>query len=156
MYLRKSSRICSDLSESKAGVYVVSRVGDPEGGCKACDLPFIDPLPPNFVLDLEYEQQRWLPNEPILYIGKTDRPLRERVGEFRRHKCGDTSPHAGGQVVKLLQCDLWVYWAPADNPYDTEQKMISAFGQEAGQVPFADDDGKRSKKARILLANRSR
>jgi hypothetical protein len=70
MYLRKSSRICSDLSESKAGVYVVSRVGDPEGGCKACDLPFIDPLPPNFVLDLEYEQQRWLPNEPILYSGK--------------------------------------------------------------------------------------
>jgi hypothetical protein len=146
----------ADVPETSAGVYVIARVGDPEVGCDPCGLPFIDPLPPNLVLDLEYEQQRWLPNEPILYIGKTDRPLRERVGEFRRHKCGATSPHAGGQVVKLLQGDLWVYCAPADNPYDTEQKMISAFRQESGQVPFANDDGKRSKKARILLANRSK
>lgn len=102
----------ADVPETSAGVYVIARVDDPEVGCNPCGLPFIAPLPPNLVLDLEYEQQRWLPNEPILYV-KTDRPLRKRVREFHRHKCGDTSPHAGGQVLKLLECDLWVYWAPA-------------------------------------------
>ena len=133
----------TDVTEPRAGVYVVARVGDPEGGCKACALPFSDPLPPNLVFDLEYERWRWLPNEPIVYIGKTDRSIRKRVREFHRHQCGDTSPHAGGQVVKLLQCDLWVYWAPANSPYATERTLIRAFRQEAGHVPFANEDGKR-------------
>ena len=101
----------TQVSESGAGIYVVARVGDATVGCKACALPFIDfanpydnlkyPLSP-LDLDLEYERKRWLPNEPVLYIGKTDRPIHKRVGEFYRHKCGDTSPHAGGQVVKLF------------------------------------------------------
>jgi len=136
----------TDVQESNAGVYVVARVGDPEVCCKACALPFIDPLPPDIVLDLENERQRWLPNEPIVYIGKTDQPVHKRVGDFYRHKCGDKSPHAGGQVVKLLQCDLWVYWSPVANPYDTEQAMICAFRQEAGQIPFGNANGKRKPK----------
>ena len=96
----------AEVAESDAGVYVIARVDDPQRSCQPCIAPFIDPLPPNLVLDLEYEQRRWLPSEPVIYIGKTDRPIRKRLGEFRRHRCGDTSPHAGGQVVKLLQCDL--------------------------------------------------
>ena len=138
----------TDVPESNAGVYVVARVGDPNLGCKACGLPFIDPLPPNIVLDLEYERRRWLPNEPIVYIGKTDRPLQKRVGEFYGHKCGDRSPHAGGQVVKLLRCDLWVYWSPAPNPYDTELTMICAFKKQAGQVPFGNTDGRKPRRLR--------
>ena len=133
----------TDVPESSAGVYVVARLGDPNVGCKASALPFMNPLPPAIVLDLDYERRRWLPNEPIVYIGKTHRAIGNRVREFHRHKCGDTSPHAGGQVVKLLQCDLWVYSSPANSPYATELTMIRAFRQEAGQVPFANEDGKR-------------
>ena len=101
------------MPESNAGVYVVARVGDPKADCTPCALRFIDPLPPGIDLDLEYERQRWLPSESIIYIGKTDRPIRKRVSEFHTHRCGDKSPHAGGQVIKLLKCDLWVYWSAA-------------------------------------------
>ena len=86
----------TDVPESNAGVYVVARVGDPKADCTPCALRFIDPLPPGIDLDLEYERQRWLPSESIIYIGKTDRPIRKRVSEFHTHRCGDKSPHAGG------------------------------------------------------------
>ena len=136
---------------------MVARVGDPKVGCDLCGLPFIDPLPPNLVFDLEYERWRWLPNEPIVYIGKTHQAIGKRVGEFYRHRCGDRSPHAGGEVVKLLQCDLWVYWSSANSPYATERTMIRAFRQEAGQIPFANDDEKRiGKRIRPSSANRSK
>lgn len=131
------------VAEPDAGVYVVARVDNPLGGCLPCTVPFIDPVPPHRVLDLEYEQWRWLPSEPIIYIGKTDRPICERLAEFRRHRCGDLSPHAGGQVIKLLHCDLWVYWSRSPTPYDTEQRMLCIFKEQAGQVPFANNDGKR-------------
>ena len=127
----------TDPPETNAGVYVVARVGDAKEGCDACALPFKDLC--GIDLDLEYERHRWLPNEPIVYVGKSDRPIRKRLGEFRRHKCGNTSPHAGGQVVKLLRCDLWVYWSAATNPYDTEHTMICAFKKQTGQLPFANE-----------------
>jgi hypothetical protein len=133
----------TQVPDSSAGVYVVARVGNPASGCEACAVAFIDPIPADLTLDLEYETQRWLANEPVLYVGKTDQPIRKRVGQFYRHKCGDRSPHAGGQVVKLLRCDRWVYWAPAASPYETEQTMIAAFREQAGQRPFANEDGKR-------------
>ena len=40
----------------------------------------------------------WLPDESILYIGKTDRPLRERVNEYYGTKLGNRSPHRGGDI----------------------------------------------------------
>jgi hypothetical protein len=58
----------TDPPETNAGVYVVARVDDAKGGCNACALQFKDLL--GIDLDLEYEQHRWLPNEPILYVGK--------------------------------------------------------------------------------------
>jgi len=111
----------TQISESCAGVYVVARVGNATVGCKACALSFIDfanpydnlnnPLPP-LDLDLKYERKRWLENEPVVYIGQTtDRTIHKRVGQFYRHKCGNPSPHAGGRVVHLLRCDLWVDWS---------------------------------------------
>jgi hypothetical protein len=136
----------AQVSEPGAGIYVVARVGDPTIGGEPCLLPFIDPLPADLDLDLEYERQRWLSNEAVLYIGKTVRPLHKRVGEFYCHKCGDRGPHAGGQVIQLLRCDLWVYWATAANPFDTEQTMICAFKKQAGQIPFANWDGKRRRR----------
>jgi hypothetical protein len=143
------------VSESSEGVYVVARVGEPKSVCKACTLPFIDfsnrydnlniPLC-RLGLNREYEQARWLQNEPVVYIGKTDGPIHQRVSKFYCHKCGDSGPHAGGQVVKLLRCDLWVYWLPANKPYDTEQTMLCAFKDKVGQEPFANWDRKRNGK----------
>lgn len=137
----------TQVSESCAGVYVVARVSDATVGCKACALPFDFANPYDNLniplcpldLDLEYERKRWLESEPVVYIGQTtSRTIHNRIGQFYRHKCGNPSPHAGGQVVHLLRCDLWVYWSPADNPYATEQTMLCAFREQLGQEPFAN------------------
>lgn len=139
------------ISECSEGVYVVARVGDANGGCEACRLPFRDPFPSNLVLNPEYERQRWLPNEPVLYIGGTTRSLCVRLAEFYCHKVGNKRPHAGGQVVKLLGCDLWVYWSPKTDPEEWEEKMLSAFEKKAGQPPFANAE--RGKPKRILCSS---
>jgi hypothetical protein len=130
------------ISESSPGVYVVARVGEPTVGCEECPLPLIDPLPPNLHLDSEYELRRWLPNEPVLYIGQTGRTIQERITEFYDHECGNRRPHAGGQIIKLLRCDLWIYWSPATYPKDAERAMILAFKEQVGQKPFANWDRK--------------
>ena len=135
------------ISEFRKGIYVVARIEDPMMGCKPCALSFKDRLTRNLVIDFEYERPRWLPNEQVLYIGGTTRSLCVRIAEFYCHKVGNKRPHAGGQVVKLLGCDLWVYWSPTTHPGEREKKMLSAFEKKAGQPPFAN--GERGKPKRI-------
>jgi len=137
--------------ESKPGVYVVARVGKPDESCEPCKLQLIDPRRDGLVIDLEYEHQRWLRSEPVMYIGQTTKStLHKRIGDFFRHKCGNRSPHAGGQIVHLLKCPLWVYWSPSRNPYDDEPAMLCAFKEQAGQVPFANFNGKYGKKGKRI------
>jgi len=57
--------------------------------------------------------QFWLPNETILYIGRTSRPLRARIAEMYNHVLGDRWHHSGGQWLKTLNNyeDLYVYYS---------------------------------------------
>jgi hypothetical protein len=141
----------TQVPECSPGVYVIARVREPEGGCAPCTLPFIELIPSNLVLDMEHERKRWLPHEPVIYIGRTTRTIRERVRKFYRHKCGKPAPHAGGQVIKLLHCDLRVYWSPAPDPVQSEENMICAFAKQAGQQPFANGNtcGKKKRIQRL-------
>ena len=84
------------------------------------------------------EKQRWLRDEPVVYIGCTTRALSKRVGEFYRHQYGKTAPHRGGQAVKLLKCNLWVDRSPATDPFETELTMLCAFKGKVGHLPFAN------------------
>jgi hypothetical protein len=136
----------TDPSELSPGVYVVARVGSPIEACNPCELPLQD----THEVDLNYERKRWLPCEPIVYVGKTDRSIRKRVAEFRRQKCGEQGPHHGGQVIKLLQCNLWVYWSPADDPLGAEFDMLCGFKRHAGQLPFGNEyQGGNQKRIRV-------
>jgi hypothetical protein len=134
----------------EAGVYVVARVGDSKAVGESCEFPFVNPSPEALKVDREYETQRWLKNEPIVYVGKTDQTVRKRIQAFCRHKCGNKSPHAGGQAILLLNCGLWVYWSPTPNPKQTEDKMLEAFEKRTGKRPYANFDRKRRPK-RIAL-----
>ena len=129
---------------------MVARVGDAAVGCHPSGLPRIDHLPTDFILDLEYERKRWLPDEPIIYIGASTRSIHKRVREFYRHKCGNSAPHAGGQVIKLLHCDLWVYWSPASDPVQSEDDMICTFAKRVGQQPFANGNTRGKKRIQRL------
>lgn len=118
------------ITEVSAGVYVVAVVAKANAKLDC-------PLYANYLE--EAEQQRWLPNQPVIYIGQTtNQTLSKRVSQFYRHKYGARSPHRGGQAVKLLRCDLWVYWSPPDDPLSSERMMICAFKKKVGQLPFAN------------------
>jgi hypothetical protein len=120
----------SQISESSAGVYVVALVGEANLGCLV-EADYLE----------ECERQQWLPGQPVIYIGQTTRQtLAKRVSQFYRHRYGHKGPHAGGQAVKLLRCDLWVYWSTATDPLDSEVTMISAFKRQVGRLPFANRD----------------
>jgi len=71
----------------------------------------------------------WLPDEAVLYIGCTTRPLRKRVRQYYSHVLGNPRPHIGGQWIKtlsVLDC-LTVFWAPTETPYPVEACALKAF-----------------------------
>jgi hypothetical protein len=118
-----------------AGIYVVTPNPDPAWNA---EIPVPVELPPEL-------RERWLPSQPILYIGKAGGPgfkstLRKRVKQFVQHRYGNPSPHSGGQDVKLLlpHQRLWVFWAPTQDPRAVERKMLAAFVEDAGRRPFAN------------------
>lgn len=117
------------VPETSEGIYVVALVE--EAGARLECPVYGDYLPPG-------EKQRWLPTEPVVYIGQTRGRLTGRLEQFYRHIHGCKSPHRGGQAVKLLRCRLWVYWSPTTNPKNYEQIMLDAFEKQVGQLPFAN------------------
>lgn len=117
------------IPETRYGVYVVALTKDPDGVC--FDPVCIDHLS-------EVERDKWNLDEPVLYIGMTDRPLSERVGEFYNHVYGNPSPHSGGQRLLLLDCPRWVYWSPADKALIDEKAMIREFKRLIGRFPYAN------------------
>lgn len=118
------------------GVYVVTLDPDPNG---RCGLAVPTELPPTL-------RQRWLPDQPIVYIGKAGGPnrkttLHKRMQQFYLHKYNARSPHRGGQDVRLLRPEpLWLFWAPTPerDPREIEQLMLAAFKAAAGHRPFGN------------------
>jgi hypothetical protein len=98
--------------ENRSGVYAVVIVS---GADDNCDLINVDYLP-------DVARVRWVPGQPVVYIGRTRRPLSRRITEFYRHIHGNPRPHRGGQDVLLLNCPRWLYWSPTENPVLAEHK----------------------------------
>jgi hypothetical protein len=117
------------ISEARPGIYIVALAKD----ANAC---LSKPMPADY-LDAD-EHIRWLANEPVVYIGRTEGKLKDRLSQFYRHKYGKSSPHRGGQAIKLLKCDLWVFWSPTVDPVRAEQAMIAGFEGQFGHFPFAN------------------
>lgn len=71
----------------------------------------------------------WLPNEPILYIGKAGTSIRTRVGQYYSTRLGARSPHAGGWWLKTLEelAQVHVHFASCDEVAQREQSMLTAF-----------------------------
>jgi hypothetical protein len=71
----------------------------------------------------------WLPDETVVYIGCTTRPLRTRTREYYGHRLGYKSPHKAGWPLKTLAFldELWIHWAHAADPELAERTMLDAF-----------------------------
>jgi hypothetical protein len=78
----------------------------------------------------------WLPDESVLYIGKTDKPLRSRVGDFYRTPLGDRRPHAGGHWLKTLSIidNLTIFWALTHKAEEKEKRMLKLFMQQVSEL----------------------
>jgi putative transcriptional regulator len=117
------------VNEKRPGVYVIATVGDPDERVSP-SVP--ENLPPMVA-------SRWLPQQPVLYIGQTSRSLKARINEFYRHKHGARGPHKGGQDVKLvLNCPLSVYWSATERCVEAEKRMIEEFVTITNRLPFGN------------------
>jgi hypothetical protein len=130
----------SPVPDQSKGVYVLARTAESSAAAARCKLTF---KPHDLKIDSVYEQNRWQEDESILYIGKSDQPLGKRLKQFYKQVCGNKSPHAGGQILLLLECDRWVYWSASPDPKRHEKELLSVFKERTGQVPYANFDGER-------------
>jgi hypothetical protein len=73
----------------------------------------------------------WLPDEVVLYIGLSSRPLVTRVREYYRTPLGAAKPHAGGWWLKTLSIlnNLWVHYAPTPDCDSAEDRMLRTFAR---------------------------
>jgi hypothetical protein len=118
------------VPETGAGVYVVAIVADPDTRAVPGRITV-----PNALLD------KWIWGQPVIYIGRTAKPIGERVAQFYRHRHGDKAPHRSGQDIVLLGCDRFVFWATTPDPAAAERFMLDAFAARAGDLPFANRRG---------------
>ncbi|MGJ6122700.1 hypothetical protein QN239_09000 [Mycolicibacterium sp. Y3] len=127
---------------TEPGVYVVIRPTDEPHEFRP-DVRYTGdkPFP---VAELE---QRWVPGERIIYIGRANhgsdqRGLRRRLRQFRRYGAGGSARHSGGRAIwQLADCsDLLVGWRelPDEDVVRTETAMIAAFKAHYGAWPFAN------------------
>lgn len=109
----------------------------------------------------------WLPDENIVYIGKAT-CLKDRLGQFRRHRIGDRRPHAGGHWLKALKNmgDLHIFFCSCPSvavAEEREQKAIDVFAQQVSPatrqrlynpqvpIPFANRiDAKGVRKQQVI------
>ncbi len=128
------------IDEDRPGVYIVALTGDP---CREAPLDlnqierWRDQMP-LLTLDgkrpaLDELVQRlhsfWLPDESILYIGKTVMPIRVRLQQFCIHELGRGGPHCGGSWIKALSISpkIIIYWAVTNNPSLIESQLLHTF-----------------------------
>lgn len=133
-----------------AGVYVLSRSPDPHMAAMGCSGPplialtavemWLETCPKLSIdgRDATSEQLAarlagfWPPEEPVVYIGKADCSIYQRLSAIRSHKIGTPNPHRGGQWLKALADldSLAVFWSLVESgvpPGEVERKMLRCF-----------------------------
>lgn len=86
----------------------------------------------------------WVPDEAVVYIGRTSATVASRMDDFYKTPLGDPRPHAGGHWLKTLANleSLSVWWAPSDDDAGLEAALLAAFAarRSAGEprLPFAN------------------
>ncbi len=164
---------------SVPGVYVVSLSSDPSStdgmpsptiARKAFDAWVmrapsltLDGRAPTFEQARERLQTFWLPDETVIYIGKTSQPVRHRVAQYYATPIGASKPHRGGYWVKLLAnlADCFVFFASVSSGVEeaVEHRLLGRFAQGVSPgsrrllrdpslpIPWANlEHGKRNKK----------
>ena len=88
----------------------------------------------------ERMREFWLPNQSLLYVGRTAKSLNGRVGSLYATELGHARPHPGGHWLKTLRevSRLRLWWAETDAAEEYEDEIIAAFAEA---VPAEDRAG---------------
>ena len=82
----------------------------------------------------------WLPDEPILYVGRSAKGIGARVAAMQATSLGDSQPYSGGHWLKALSVatDLRVWWAETDAHEEYEDAVLDTVARRSGGLPFAN------------------
>ena len=93
----------------------------------------------------------WLPNEPVLYVGRSPRQVAARINAMYATPLGDAKPHSGGHWLRTLSVlpELRIWWSDTDAHEEYEDALLAEIasrnaatdGREQGAsalLPFAN------------------
>jgi len=86
----------------------------------------------------------WLPGQPVVFIGATDRSIGGRLMALFGHVPGDRRPHPEGQWLQLLRGEAiaraHVWWASTDAAEEYLDALLDAFSaaEPSGALPWAN------------------
>jgi transcription elongation factor GreA len=81
----------------------------------------------------------WLPDQPILFIGSSQKSVGARLAGMYKTPLGERRPQPDGYWLKTLH-DLGkarIWWAPVSDPELYEDVLLEAFMKTTGSLPFA-------------------
>jgi transcription elongation factor GreA len=81
----------------------------------------------------------WLPDQPIIFIGSSQKSVGARLAGMYKTPLGERRPQPAGYWLKTLH-DLGkarIWWAPASDPELYEDVLLEAFMKTTGSLPFA-------------------
>lgn len=81
----------------------------------------------------------WLPQQSVVYIGRTSKSLGARVASMSHTLLGDRKPHPGGHWLWTLQdpSRLRIWWAETDAPEEYEDGLAAAIAADLDPVAAA-------------------
>ncbi|MFN8619535.1 MAG: hypothetical protein U0869_02155 [Chloroflexota bacterium] len=74
----------------------------------------------------------WLPEQPVVYVGRSNKSLGARVGALYATATGDRRPHSGGHWLKVLRNrvdGLRIWWAETPAPEEYEDAVVTAIAE---------------------------
>lgn len=83
----------------------------------------------------------WLPDQMVLYVGRSKGSLAARLSAFNATPLGDAKPHPGGFWLKTLAGlpRLRIWWAETDAHEEYEDALLTEFmARSGGLLPFGN------------------
>jgi transcription elongation factor GreA len=81
----------------------------------------------------------WLPDQPILFIGSSQKSVGARLAGMYKTPLGERRPQPTGYWLKTLRDfnKARIWWAPVSDPELYEDSLLESFIKTAGSLPFA-------------------
>ena len=105
-----------------------------ESWIERVELMRIDKQVPTVGKIVERLSEFWLPDETILYIGQTNRPLWIRIRELYYQVLGKSSRHCGGHWLKALDNlkSMFIYYSVLETGHrEAEDCLLAKFNDAA-------------------------